>query len=89
MRASDILNSTWRIVREDDLGHCIIELDGLFYVVRVSQGGQFESCLPADGRPWFARCTEAGLRYVTAGRGRKIAMAQWRKHIIPLSKKEA
>lgn len=32
MRASDILSSAWRI----------IELDGLFYVVRVSQEGQFE-----------------------------------------------
>ena len=88
MRASDILSSIWHIVREDDLGHCIILLDDKYHVVYVSRNYQFESCLPSDGGPWCAPFTDSGLRYVSNARSLSAAMSQWRRHIAPLSKED-
>ena len=90
MRASDIIKSGFTIVREDDLGHAIIDLDGLYYIVKVDlQAKEFQSVLPSDMHPdgggWLAKWTGDGLRYVASGRSRSAAMAQWRKHIIPLA----
>lgn len=88
MKASEIIKSGFTIVREDDLGHAIIELDGLYYIVKVDrQAKEFQSVLPCDLHPdgggWLSRWTGAGLRYVASGRSRNAAMAQWRKHIVP------
>ena len=91
MKASNILNGTWNIIREDNLGHAMLELEGLFYIVYVDgQSCQFQSAIPADaelhGGAWVANWTETGLMYVAGGRSRAAAMAQWRRHIIPLTK---
>ena len=90
MKASESLSNTWNIIREDELGHAIIELDGLFYTVKVDgKSYQFQSTLPGDmpsgGGCWTANWSEEGLRYVANGRSRNAAMAQWRKYIIPLT----
>ena len=90
MRASDVLNGSWRVVREDNIGNAMIELDGLFYIVEVDgRSYQFKSAIPADaelhGGVWHANWTESGLRYVASGRSRSAANAQWRRHIIPLT----
>ena len=90
MRASESLNSTWNIVREDNYGNAIIEQDGLFYVVNVDGTHyNFRSALPSDmpvgGGCWAANWTEAGLQYVAKGRTKTAAYSQWRRHIKPLS----
>lgn len=93
MKASDVLSSCWKIVREDNLGHAMIELEGKFYIVYVDgKSYQFQSAIPADaeihGGTWVAPWTEAGLMYVASGRSRAAANAQWRRHIIPIEEHE-
>ena len=91
MRASNHISPMrWEIVREDELGHAMIELEGLYYIVRVDgRSYQFVSALPCDmpsnGGWWCSGWTEGGLKYVASGRSRAAANAQWRKHIVPLS----
>ena len=90
MKASEILSGWWNIVREDNIGHAMIELDGMYYISHVNaRSYKFESSLPCDapsgnGR-WRANWTESGLRYVASGRSRAAANAQWRKYIVPLT----
>ncbi len=88
MKASDVLSTMWEIIREDDFGHVMIRLEGLYYIVEVSgRSYQFLSVLPgdmpSDGGRWCSAWTEGGLKYVAHGRSRKAAQAQWRKYIIP------
>lgn len=90
MKASDSLASWWNIVREDNLGHAMIELDGMYYIAHVNaRSCQFESAISCDftstGGTWVAGWSEGGLRYVASGRSRAAANAQWRRHIEPLS----
>lgn len=85
MRASETLSSAWDIIRENERGDAIIRIDNLYYVVNVDgRNYQFRSALPADGAAWCANLTESGLRYVTSGRNRAAAFAQWRRHIQPM-----
>lgn len=62
----------------------VVEIDGLFYVVRGDDvKGQVSSVLPADqpasGGCWIGRTSEAGVKYVATGRSRKNAMAALRR----------
>lgn len=89
MKASSFLKG-FHIVREDDLGHAMIEMDGLYYIVKVDRKAkEFQSALPsdchADGGVWLSRWTGAGLRYVASGRSRDAARMQWLRHITPLT----
>lgn len=88
MKASDVLSTVWNIVREDDFGHAMIELEGKYHIVEVTaRSYQFLSVLPgdmpSDGGRWCSNWTEGGLQYVSRGRSRKAANAQWRKYIVP------
>ena len=93
MRASEMIKG-FHIVREDDLGHAMIEMDGLYYIVAVDrQAKEFQSVLPCDahedGGGWLAKWTGDGLRYVASGRSRNAAMTQWRKYIVPRTEEMA
>lgn len=80
---SQYISSAYNVIKEDDNGHIMIELDGLYYIV-CYRSGQLSSCLPADnpqGGCWVAKLSESGIKYVAAGRSRNAAMGQWKRHI--------
>lgn len=83
MRASDII-SGWNIVRENDHGHAMIEIDRRYYIAYISRSYEFVSALPGDmedGNRLRATLTTDGLRAVTKGRSRAAANTQWRKYV--------
>ena len=89
MKASNHISTRWEIVREDELGHAMIKLEGLYYIVRVDgRSYQFVSALPCDmpsnGGWWGSAWAEGGLKDVARGRSPAAANAQRRKHIVPV-----
>lgn len=90
-KASEYFGCRQTVIKEDDGGHAIVEIDGLYYIVQVdSDAGEVLSVLPADnpknGGRWASKPSESGIKYVAKGRKLQAALSQWRRHIAPLSK---
>lgn len=84
---------TFTIV-EEERGIALVELNGLFYVVRYDEErGQFQSVIQPDSPPemgcaWIASATNEGLVYVAGGRTRATAR-RWFRRMIALNEEES